>query len=93
MFCQKFSCAFLSFTSNFSDHDNSLSLGILKDEKFDIFEMNLPQSASDIDVTELMLDRTTSVPKSVLRLSVDKEQGLRSGILLFIRDVPAPNER
>ena len=30
------------------------------------------------------MDRTSGVPKSVLRLSVDKEQGIRSGILPFI---------
>ena len=31
----------------------------------------------------MVQDRTSSVPKSVLRVLIDKEQGLRSGILFF----------
>ena len=36
-----------------------------------------------IDVTDGM-DRTSSVPSSVLHLKVDKGQGLRSGILVSL---------
>ena len=38
------------------------------------------------------MDRTSSVPKSVLHLKVDKGQGLRSGILFFTSLVLLPNE-
>ena len=38
------------------------------------------------------MDRTSSMPMSVLRLLVDKGQGLQSGILFFTGLVLPPNE-
>ena len=38
------------------------------------------------------MDRTSSMPKSVLRLKVDKGQGLQSGILFFTSLVQLPIE-
>ena len=34
-------------------------------------------------MSQMDSDRTSSVPSSVLRLRVDKDQGLRSGLLVF----------
>ena len=43
-------------------------------------------------VTETKMDRTSSAPMSVLRLLVDKGQGLRSGIPFFTNLVLPPTE-